>query len=298
MSIDGTLTNVKNFNSDVVDFNSNNGILTVTTSSTMEAYSDGFSLEASLTGLTDQIYELQSGFAFNNNFYLGTTEIGMFEVPFDSSIGTQILPNGPLLNNTFALDASPGQLWTVFGEVDASYNPFPLNYRGISNLRDGAWTNIGYDELSEVFDGKPINDLVKVKINPQNPNETYISSYQKGLLKIEGQTPVFLFDQTNSSLEYPPFLPTAALGIRLYGSDFDRQGNLWFLQSRYNNGLIKLSPQGQFQKIDVTEIIEGEEEQAFTELAIGRSGNVFFGTAESGLIGYNPNNGRFNRIVD
>jgi streptogramin lyase len=298
MTLDGVLTNVRNFSSSVVDFKSNNDLLTITTSNTIQSYSDGFVLEASTASTPSLTYELQSGFAYNNNFYLGTAEIGMFEVPFGVAIAAQILPDGPLLNNSFAIDASPGQLWTVFGEVSSEYNPFPLNYRGISNLRDGQWTNISYDYLSEFFGGKPINDLVKVTINPDNPNETYISSFHKGLIKIEDQTPVFLFDQSNSSLEYPPFLPTADLGIRLYGSDFDRQGNLWFLQSRYNKGLIKLTPGGQFQKIDVTGIIDGEAEQAFSQLAISREGNIFFGTAQSGLIGFNPNNGRFNRIED
>lgn len=298
MTSDGVLTNVENFNSNVVDFKSYNGFLTVTTSNTIQAYSEGFVLEASVSSMPSLPYELQSGLAFNNNFYLGTTEIGMFEIPFGADAGEQILPDGPLLNNSFAIDASPGQLWTIFGEVSTDYNPFPLNYRGISNLRDGVWNNIAYDDLSAIFGGKPINDLVQVTINPNNPNETYISSFQKGLLKIEDQTPVFLFDQTNSPLEYPPFLPTPDLGIRLYGSDFDRQGNLWFLQSRYNNGLIKLSPGGQFQKIDVTGIVDGENEQAFTKLAVSRGGEIFFGTAQSGLIGYNPSNGRFNRIED
>ena len=114
---------------------------------------------------------------------------------------------------------------------------------------------------------EPINDLVHVTINPDDPNETYISSFQKGLLKIEGQEPIFLFDQTNSVLEIPAFFPDPeALGIRLCGSEFDRQGNLWFLQSSYNQGLIKLTPAGQFQKVDVSSIINAEETQAFTAI--------------------------------
>jgi hypothetical protein len=298
MTADGILSNLANFSSNVLDFKSNNNLLTITTTNTIQAYSEDFVLEASVNSMPGLTYELQSGYAFNNYFYLGTTAIGMYEVPFGSNSGEQILPDGPILNKSFAIDASPGQLWTVFGEVSTDYNPFPLNYRGISNLRDGAWTNIAYDELSAIFGGKPINDLVKVTINPNNPNETYISSFHKGLIKIEDQTPVFLFDQSNSSLEYPPFFPNADMGVRLYGSDFDRQGNLWFLQSRYNNGLIKLSPGGQFQKIDITGVIDGEGEQALTQLAVSREGNIFFGAAQSGLIGYNPNNNRFNRIVE
>ena len=116
MTVDGILSNVTNFNSNVVDFKSNNDLLTITTTNTIQAYSDGFVLEASVNSIPDLTYELQSGYAFNNYFYLGTTAIGMFEIPFGSNTGEQILPDGPILNRSFAIDASPGQLWTVFGE--------------------------------------------------------------------------------------------------------------------------------------------------------------------------------------
>ena len=296
---EGTTTVVDNFASSIIDFGVKDNLLTITTTNSIQAYSSGYVQEAVVANLPDLTYELQSGYAFNNAFYLGTTEIGMLRVPFGTNQVEQILPDGPLLNRSFALDASPGQLWTVFGEVSDTYNPYPLNYRGISNLRDGEWTNISYNELSETLNGRTINDLVNVKINPDDPNETYISSFHKGLLKIEGQTPIFLFDQTNSALEIPAFFPDpVVMGIRLYGSEFDRQGNLWLLQSRYDQGLIKLTPSGQFQKVDISGILDAEGEQALTEIAISRETNAFFGTAESGLIGYNSTNGRFNRIQE
>lgn len=300
MDVDGALTNVGAFGALVVGFRSNNDLLTITTTASIQAYSVGYVLEGSVTNIPNYTYVLQSGYAFNNTFYLGTTEQGMLKVPFtNTSQVEQILPDGPLLNNSFAIDASPGQLWAVFGEITTTYNPNPEDYRGISNLREGAWTNISYDELSDTFGGKTISDLVKVTINPKDPNEAYVSSFKKGLLKLEGQEPTFFYDQDNSALELPTFInPPSAIGIRLYGSEFDSQGNLWFLQSLYNNGLIKLSPEGQFQKIDITSIIDGEGEQALTDLAITREGYIFFGTAQGGLIGYNPNTTRFNRIQE
>lgn len=298
MTVDGDLTNVENFSENVIDFQSNSDLLIITTTSSIQAYSSGFVLEASVNSIPEYDYQLLSGYAFNNNFYLGTTEFGMLKVPFGSNMAEQILPGGPVLNSSFAIDASPGQLWTVFGDVSVTYNPFPLSYRGISNLRDGEWTNLSYDELSEALGSRTINDLVYVTINPDNPNETYISSYQKGLLKIDGQTPAILYDQNNTSLEIPPDPFPDAMGIRLYGSAFDREGNLWFVQSRSNEGLVKLTPGGQFQKIDISEAINNEAEQALTEIAISREGSIFIGTSEGGLIGYNPNNGRFNRIEE
>lgn len=301
MTPEGTVTNVGSFSDSIIEFKSNNDFLTIATRNEIRAYSVGFVQEASVNTIPDVPYSLQSGYTYNNHFYLGTTEIGLLRVPFGTNQAQEILPDGPLLNKSFAIDASAGQLWTVFGDVDVTYNPFPLSDRGISNLRDGVWTNLSYTQLSEAFGGRQINDLVYVKINPENPNETYISSYHKGLLKIEGQDPAFLFDNSNSALEIPPVTPPTTpegMGIRLYGSDFDRQGNLWFVQSRSNEGLIKLSPSGQFEKIDVTNIISGESEQAFTDVAVSRQGAVFFGTSEGGLIGYNPSNGRFHRIQD
>ena len=149
MTPEGDVTNVGNFNDDIIEFKSNNNLLTIATADEIQAYSVGFVQEASLNSIPDLAYSLQSGYAFNNHFYLGTTEIGLQKVPFGSTQAQEILPDGPIRNDSFAVDASAGQLWTVFGDVSVTYNPFPLSKRGISNLRDGAWTNISYTELSE-----------------------------------------------------------------------------------------------------------------------------------------------------
>ncbi|RMA66157.1 type IX secretion system anionic LPS delivery protein PorZ [Ulvibacter antarcticus] len=292
MTIDGTLNNVENFPSNIVEFNSNGIYLTIATASTIKAFTAGYVQVAAVNNLPEFDYELQSGFAFNQMMYLGTTENGILAVPFGTNTAEQILPDGPLFNNSFAIDASAGQLWTAYGDVDVGYDPSPPVFKGISNLRDGAWNNITYSELfAEV--GR-INELVYVTINPQAPNEVYFSSYSNGLLKVDGLDVFTLFNESNGlSL---PF--NAAAGIRIYGSDFDRQGNLWFVQSLLKEGLIKMSPGGQFQMIDLTPIIINESEQALSDVAVSREGNVFFGSGESGLMGYNPNTNRFNRLED
>ena len=123
-----------------------------------------------------------------------------------------------------------------------------------------------------------------------------MSSYQKGLLKINNQTPTILYNETNSPMDIPG--GNEALGIRLYGSDFDREENLWFVQSRADNGLIKLTPEGQFQLIDVSNIIDAENEQALSDVKVSREGYVFFGAVDNGLVGYNPTNNEFNKISE
>ena len=281
-------TQVGSFNLPIVDFGVQEDILTITTTKSIQAYSQGFVQQASVGNISGFEFTGQSGYSFNSTFYLGTDEFGMFQIPFSSNTPQQILPDGPILNSPFSIDASPGQLWVAFGEVDVNFNPFPLSELGISNLREGQWTNIPFEEVEGA------NDLVNVSIDPQDPNNVYMTSFNKGLLRIEDQNPLILYDNSNSPLE--SFRPPE-IDIRLYGSNFDRQGNLWVVQSRIAEGLIKLSPSRQFELIDITSVIPNPaQELALSEVVISRENYVFFGATESGLVGYNTANGQFNII--
>ncbi|MEM7085664.1 MAG: two-component regulator propeller domain-containing protein [Bacteroidota bacterium] len=292
--LEGTnLITVSNVNEEIVDFISEEGILTITTDQSIQAYLPDFILTASVNFLQDFDFVLQSGISFNNTFYMGTKELGLLEVPYNTVSATQLLPDGPILNQSFSIDTSPGQVWVCYGDVSQTFDPFPLDFLGVSNLKDETWTNLPSDtpNLSRA------SDLVEVKINPFNPDEVFMSSFQKGLLRITEQVPDKLFDETNSILERV-FIDGDDAGIRIFGSEFDRDGNLWFVQSKTNEGLLRLNTSGQIQKFSIESVIDGEDELALTALNISREGFVFFGTQRSGMIGYNPTNNSFNRISE
>lgn len=285
--------NVADLGSPIVDFKSENDLLTVTTEANIQTYSPGFSLVSRVNSLPNFEYILQSGMALNNSFYMGTTEQGLLIVPFGTTNATQILPDGPILNQSFALDTSPNNLWVSFGDVSQTFNPFPLKFRGISNLRDSTWTNIPATDLFEA------SNLVHVAINPANTEQVYFSSFQKGLLRIQDQQPEVLFDDTNTNgvLE-EAIVGGNDSGIRIFGADFDRDNNLWFVQSKTNDGLKRLTPGGQFQNFNFENVIDGPGELALTKLKISREGFVFFGSEKNGLIAYNPGGNEYNRITE
>ena len=285
---------IDSFSSSVIDFGAQSNILTITTENSIQAFEEGYNLLAEVNNLMGYDYTLQSGFYFNNIFYLGTSTLGMLVVPESPQEALQVLPAGPLYNQPFSIDASPGQLWVSYGDVDLTFNPFPLTRKGISNFKNEAWKNIKYDSLIDQLGVNDVNDLVYVKINPENPFVTYMSSYQKGLLKLNGQEPSILYNETNSPMDIA--LENEDEGIRVYGADFDREQNLWFVQSKIDNGLLKLTPDGQFQTIDISNIIDAESELALSKVAVSRTGYVFFGAVENGLIGYNPTTNQFNKI--
>lgn len=289
---------VATFPDDIIGFESFDDKMIITTASRVIAYDVNFNLVGSVNSINGvEDFILQSGFGFEDFLYLGTTEQGLFQIEIGNSDGNKLLPDGPLFNRAFSIDASPGQLWVNFGDVTVSFDPFPLTERGISNLREGAWFNIPYDELTETL-GKDVNDLVRIQINPNDPNEVYMSSFQKGILQIEDQTPIKLFDESNSSLEITANDP--AFGIRIYGLDYDNQGNLWAVQAKDENGLIRITPEGQLQQIDISNIFNftslSTSPLALTEVETTRENYVFFGANSDGLVGFNPSNNRFNKI--
>jgi streptogramin lyase len=281
----------QDFNTDIVDFGVQGESLTVTTTNSIQAFAEGYVPQASVSNIPGFEFEGQSGYTFGNILYLGTVENGILALPFGSNQATQILPDGPLLNRPFSIDASPGQLWVNFGDVNVDFNPYnPLTFAGISNLREGSWTNIPFDEVLGA------NDLVNTSINPENSEEVYMTSFNKGLLKIEGQTPTIRYDHTNSpmTLFRPP-----EVDIRIFGSTFDNQGNLWFVQSKVDNGLFKLTPSQQFQSFDITSVIpDPTDELALTEIAVSREGFVYFGSTKNGVVAFNPNGNVFKQMLE
>ncbi len=294
----GDVTTMQNFSSDIQSFKKSNDLLTIATTNSVQVYSPGFLIETEIRNVQGFNLNLNTGFAFGTNTYLGTQEDGLLIVPFGSILPTQILPNGPIRNRPFALDASAGQLWVSFGETTINFNPYPLSRYGISHLKDTIWNNISYRDLSAAVNGEP-TDLMKVSINPSNPKEVFMSSFQKGLLKIEDEEPSILYDETNSPLERVQIVTgggTADAGIRIFGSQFDKQGNLWFVQSKTDKGLIKLSPSGQFKKIDLSNIINAAGDLALTKLVLTKEEYVFFGSYFNGVVGYNPSTGNMNKI--
>lgn len=287
---DGSVTTVQNFSNDVLAMKSSDDLLTITTSNSVNIYSSGYVSEAIVNDVQGFDLDLLSGYTFDNKAYIGTSADGLLIVPIGSTQATQILPNGPIRNRPFALDASPGQLWVTFGETTINFNPYPLSRYGVSHLKDTTWNNISYNELSMAVGGEP-TDLLKATINPSNPKEVYMSSFQHGLLKIVDDEPQILYNETNSPLE-----TAGGAGIRVFGSEFDKEGNLWFVQSKVDKGLIKMTPSGQFQKKDLSNFMDSRTELALTKLVLSREGYVFFGSYYNGVFGYNPSTDKINKI--
>ena len=297
-----TLTLLSNYSQPVAELNTSNNSLLVTTNSKVYEYEPGFTLTNTYSTNPDFDTNFNAALKIDAVVYIGTTDYGVLKSnPLDPSGFDEIHPIGPLKNTVFSLSHGYGNLWVSYGDYSIGFNPYPLRYYGISNYENSEWVNTSYDSIRDTT-GAPVSSLNRISINTFNPNQVYISSYHHGLLDFKKGESITLLDDSNSSLEslVNPDNPNYK-SIRISGSTFDRDGNLWVLNSRVNNALKKFNPtSSSWTSYDFSSIIENpfSDENGFSEVVIGPDGTKWIGGLKKGLIGFNETGMLLKNISD
>lgn len=266
-----------------------NDQLIVTTKKNVFVYDSEFNLISQVSIPAEFVTEFTSATIDSEFIYIGTKDFGVLKTTTSNpSMFEEIHPDGPLLNNPFSIRAHPNNLWVTFGEYDLFFNPYPLNSRGISHLKNDDWINIPFKDVLGAV------SLNAISVNPMNQNQVFISSFFSGLLEVNEDVPTFLYNQNNSGLE-SLLLPSDPnyVDIRVGPSNFDGNGILWTLTSRIDKPLKSFNPaNNQWQSFNFTDLIPSglNDNLGFGELIIGNDDIKWIGSYEFGLIGFNPNN--------
>lgn len=289
---------VYNLNATWVDMRAKGDYLVTCTATTATVLNLDF--DPILQLATNQIPDFISFFTavsfLNGTLYIGTSENGLVEVPLNQPNNLQIvLPNGPFFNNIFSIQTAPSGdfLWAVYGDYSEAYNPYPLDSYGVSKLSDGQWLNIPYDDLQEA------KSIVRAVINPANENQTYFSSYFSGILKFENDLLVTLYNQTTQNGPESLVLPgnPAYIDIRMNGSAFDRNGNVWFTNSFINNAMKVLRSNGQWQSYSIETSANNALVLSYGRMVIDRNNTKWFVSNREGVFGFNEsNNPQFKKV--
>ena len=273
----------------VIDIRPNEDFLSVTYNATVLLYDENQNLAQTYGAIEGFTTRYTTTLTLQGEIFVGTLGSGVARFSSNNiSDVARLLPNGPLENEHFDVAASAGNVWSVFGDFDVSYNPFPLKTQGISRYEEGlGWSFINPGDLFGA------TNFVHVAINPLDPTQLYASSFNGGLVEVLDTTPSILYDENNSSLS--PVSSTID-DVRVNGGAFDAEGNFWVTNARSPLGLHRVSPAGQFSSFNTEEILAGSDAN-LDALAIGLDGVVFFGTDTRGVIAYNPATNEFARLA-
>lgn len=286
--VNDNLVELSSYNSQINDLRIVEDTILVTTNNKALFYNSSFSLisEIDVTANTNFNTRFSAMSLNDNSAYIGTLNFGVLQVDIlNPDVLDEVHPDGPLLNRVFKLRNYNGELWCVSGGYTRFYNfAGGIARTGISHFKSEEWVNITYDSISTKIDNP--RNISHIAINPLNPDQVFISSFYTGLIEINNNQVVGLFDENNSTLA--PFV--AGINLTLSGT-YDDDGALWIMNGRVPKPLNKFN-NGQWTSYDFSEIIADplRDELGYSDVIIDASGTKYIGSHFNGIIAYNENN--------
>jgi hypothetical protein len=267
---------------DVTGFNVSGGQLMITASNQVLAYNDQLNLEVFIDELEDTSFTINTTIAIGGDYYLGHSSLGLLKLESSSSTAFSALsPEGPLLNRIFSLEATSTDLSVTFGEYSQFLNPYPITYRGLSHFTPEGWINLDVeDDLGNAA------ELSEVTIDPTNPNRVFVSSYFDGLLEIENNELVQIYNASNSGVEG---VPSNIDDNRIASAVFDSQNHLYFANSNTENPVKRLSNSGTIESFNAEDGFLSPTQTNTGKVAIDRNGLFFISTLKDGIIVFDTN---------
>ncbi len=179
------------------------------------------------------------------NLVIADNKFGVVEISENPS-NKYFYPDGPASNSVFDIAVSTEGVYTTAGGIDASWNNLTIPaefsyYDGIT------WTKfLRNDTIKEQKDWR---DLLKIAIDPSEPNHAFICSWGTGVFETVSGELVNHFNQYNSGLQNVEFA-TKDYYVRVGGIAIDKNKNVWMNNGEVNNGLVFKPYKKDLQKED------------------------------------------------
>jgi len=299
-----TFVSGMSWTSSIQQIKSNDSYLTIALENEINTYNTSFELVSTIARSGESIGAVFSvATTVGDRMYAGTEGDGMFQMAFNENVNvTAIHPEGPLLNIPRALDVLDGELWVTYGQYNSVYAPTG-DGRGVSHFSksENSWTNIPFSAL---FGAVSITD---VAINPMNPSQVYLGSYNSGLLEIEDDVPVTLYDHTNTGNpsqstgeDRLETILTTARTVRILGFTYDRNGDLWFNNALIENtGVKKFSPLTKaISSVAMSPIIPSFENMRFSDIIVTQDNTLLLGGYLDGVVAHNPETNSYSKVTE
>ena len=293
-----SLTEKVNFNKEIKNIKSTPTNLCISLDKEARIYDSSMNLVQGFTPNLEYDYTLNTAFFEDDMAFLATKEFGILETTTSKpATYLEIHPDGPLSNSVFSITAQNNNFWVVYGGYNSAFTP--LNIRnGFSKFNGENWINTN-------FNSSLPNDLVDITIDPSHENRVYISALGTsnnieskptgGILVVEDNVLVQTYNHLNSSLT-PILISLPAINIRVSGSAFDNNGNLWATNYETGEELVKLSANGQWSSVDLG-VVQTNAAAGLTEVVVDRNNNIWIGSRRNGAYVYNENGSRKKALI-
>jgi len=186
-----------------------------------------------------------------NWLWIGDTYAGLIGYNITEDYFRNYNLSGPLTASAFSMTTWNDDLLIAAGGRDGSYVPL-YNPGQVYKFDNTNWVNFSGWGIPGMAG---INDIVTISIDPIDPNRFYAGSWGKGLLEFNGNEFVTRYGTWNSTLGYHSASDTS--DIRVGGTAFDSDGNLW-VSTSHTNHCLSLKRGNDWKGFTIPEVQESD----------------------------------------
>jgi ligand-binding sensor domain-containing protein len=296
----GALIEVRNFFQNILAIKPSPSHLSVTLKTSAEVLDSSMNSVFRFAKTTEFDFTLNNSYFENDIVFLASKEFGILNSNSSQVASfTEIHPEGPVFNDVFSITAQDNSLWVVYGGYSGTNSP-NLNKYGFSQFNGENWINTPYDP------SLPVTDLTHVSIDSNSENRVYIGSFGStsqlnslstgGLAVVEDNKITNFYNNLNSPLDDID-TREAYVSIRVAGTAFDNQGNLWVTNVGVLSELKKLSQSGQWTSYNLSSLTTNKIAIGLNEIIADRNGIKWIGTRSNGVYAFSENGNRMKALV-
>ncbi|QYJ68945.1 type IX secretion system anionic LPS delivery protein PorZ [Flavobacterium litorale] len=266
-----------------VDFRAANGYLVVTTASRITVFDEDFTQVLQLNNLPGEDVVFTCATVVSGRIFIGTQENGVIESFIENiSIRENITPNGPLRSSIFSIEKTRNALWAVFGGYDFQFIP-DFSQKGISKFTNEGWFNIPFEDVLGAL------SLTDVAVNPNDESKVFVASYDKGLLELQDDVPIELYDESNSPLQNQQAV-AGFDNLRVNSLAYDANGGLW-MTNDLTESPLRVFRNGNWTSYSFVDEVDDPISNKYQKMIIDRNGTKWIPSINSGLIAFNETQG-------
>jgi ligand-binding sensor domain-containing protein len=207
--------------------------------------------------------------------WVGDTYSGLISYEYSQNKMTRINLSGPNSSMAFSMTAHGNDLYIAPGGRDASFIPVYTS-PAVYHFNNTDWTNLE-SWNQPLMSGT--HDIVTIAVDPNDPRRYYAGTFGSGLLEFYDDQAIMRYDESNSTLKHHTSASTD--DIRVGGTAFDKNGNLWVVTA-HNNSCLSMKQGDQWTGFTIPIVNEND----LGQLIIDRNGQKWIQMRYGNL---NPN---------
>ncbi len=166
----------------------------------------------------------------NELFFIAAGTSGLIKTDKNSNHAIAYFPNGPAYNDPFTMKFTHDKLYVTTSGASVDFG-----IPGAVMIYDGnTWINITNKDIPD----KHFENLLTIEVDPQNASHFFVSCRHKGLYEFKDNTFFKRYNYANTNDTIQLHDPNNLDNYQIVdGLTFDKDGNLWMVQSSVSNAL-------------------------------------------------------------